>query len=259
MSADAMAWDQHTLFWMTTTANIVPRAASASRKLARQVCRALPDTARTLDQLWDAISLPPDLKNVVLMVAVAGPKGCHSSVDVTALLLEAAQAWVAEIDANAQVLAGDSSAKWTPQPLLSHLRRSVVFILAASQRANVTAWLVEHVALAQDGGTVGLRTVDQMTLIDTLARSAPGGIGSIAAAAEAAASTLQTANNTHGTLGANAQVQLIAAAAHTLLPNPMQPLPEWQKDVLDSDMLKHHQQRMAMDSVASKLMCTSVP
>jgi hypothetical protein len=260
MCADSSKWNQDTLFSVLVAARAVPRAALANAKLATSICELLPAAAPNFPALWVALALPPDLKNVVLEVAIARPPGCNAAVlNVTSILLDSAHAWVATEVANAAALNGNSSATFTQTPLLQHDRRNVAFVLAAAREPETLRWLSEEVAFKGGGGGMGLRAPDRVVLLEHIARGSVEGFHAVAAGAQIAAArwhAQQSAGKQEGVDEKEEGQVLRAAARLGALPKGGK-LPGWvvEKGVLEDAALMRERQRLSVEQQAANVVC----
>jgi hypothetical protein len=258
--ADASQWSQDRLFTTLTAATLVHRAAQHNESLARDVCNLLPKKAPGFAQLWSSIAGPPDIKNIALMTAVRDATGCKASIDVTDILWQASKGWAAAAAANSKAESGDANANWTPEALLQHDRRSVAFILASSSREPVLQWLATNVALQGGDAGMGLRSADQITLLETMALATDAGYKAAAAAMKDAAKQLPPPDPHPNSFAAGPDAalrQVLQATAWLAVPAATETLPDWadQNDLMSAEQLRHAQQRRAMEKTAAGLAC----
>ena len=232
----------------------------------------VPASAPDFATLWRNIDAPPDLKIVALATAAAEAKGCRPDVNVTQVLLDAGMQWVAAAEQSALALQGGVGAQWQAAPLLQHDRRAVAFILAASPRREVQDWLAGEVGLHGGWGGLGLRTVDRITLLDTIARSSGAGYDAVAKRVQQAVARYQDRTPADGEAGASgvpmmrsreaqdaaAQLQVLQAAVRLATsPRGSDKLPKWVSGsgVLSDVHTEQQQQRLHTEHRAAAVIC----
>ena len=271
MPADASDWDQDTFFTVLTAARLVPRAALHSSKLAKQICSVLPEDAASFDELVSSLNVPPDLQNVVMMTAVAGADGCQPGYNVTQLLFQQAQTWATDAQAAADAQAGKQSGQQSLLPLMQHQRRSAAFALAMSPQTEVLRWLAHDVGVQGAHGGMGLRAVDRVTLLTTIAQGPETGFSAVQAELQAAGSQLfdaaqkESDGNNEGSQSVSmlqahvADAQAVVQQAANLASQPLRSRRhvKWLRSegALTALQVKQVQEHLQMERQAARAVC----
>lgn len=212
----------------------MPRAVRYDTELASTVCQLLPSQASSPDQLqtaYRAMPYTPDVRNMVLETAIVANSVCSDAAGLEGSVMKFLQESRNENN------------------LMSHLQRSLVFMLGSSDNSTTLQWLVDTVVLAIDwNARYGLRAIDKYTLMKRIVRSSSVGF-------QVSAETLQkhAANRTADVWRDQeplVQLAAIVSAASS------ESLPEWLPDSISHATLQALQIEKDSDRLGSEIVCT---
>ena len=224
---------QDMLFSQIAAAHVVPRAVRYDTDLASSVCEQLPAEGPIPGQLEDtykAMSHAPDIKNIVLETAIVASSACNGTGGMESTLLEYLQ----------------QSGKQSQ--LMTHLQRSLVFMLGSSSNTASLAWLMDTVVLGQDDSApYGIREIDKYTLMKRIVRSSPAGF-------QLSTEILQkhAANRTEDEWS---DQEPLVQLAGIVSPAASESLPEWLPDSISEPVRQALQLEKDSDRQGSEIVC----